>query len=37
MAQREERMAQQCGTDHQRIEIACGRAWTAFWWYEDYA
>jgi hypothetical protein len=35
--ERAERIVAECGTEHQRIECAYKRAWTAFWWYEDYA
>jgi hypothetical protein len=33
---RAERLAKQYGTEHQQLECAYQRAWTAFWWYEDY-
>jgi hypothetical protein len=33
---RAERMALKYGTEHQRFECVYQRAWTAFWWYEDY-
>jgi hypothetical protein len=33
---RAERMVSTCGTDHQRFKCAYQKAWTAFWWYEDY-
>jgi hypothetical protein len=33
---RAERLAKQYGTEHQRLECAYQKAWTAFWWYEDY-
>jgi hypothetical protein len=35
--ERAERIATECGTEHQRLLCAYKRAWTAFWWYEDYA
>jgi hypothetical protein len=34
--ERAERTAVKYGTQHQRLECAYQRAWTAFWWYEDY-
>lgn len=33
---RADRLTQQFGTHHQRVQSAYDRAWTAFWWYEDY-
>jgi hypothetical protein len=33
---RAENLASRFGTDHQRIRTVYDRAWTAFWWYEDY-
>jgi hypothetical protein len=33
---RAERMTLKYGTEHQRFECAYQRAWTAFWWHEDY-
>ena len=33
---RAEQVAVKHGTPHQRLECAYQRAWTAFWWYEDY-
>jgi hypothetical protein len=37
LAARAERLAKQYGTPHQFLESAYNRAWTTFWWYEDYA
>jgi hypothetical protein len=34
--ERAERIAARYGTPHQRLECAYQRAWTAFYWYEDY-
>jgi hypothetical protein len=34
--ERAERIAAKYGTSHQRLECAYARAWTTFWWYEDY-
>ena len=34
--ERAERVAVRCGTQHQRLECAYQRAWTVFWWHEDY-
>jgi hypothetical protein len=31
------RIAEQYGTRQQQLRIAYNRAWTLFWWYEDYA
>ena len=36
LAARAERVAAQAGTDHQRVQSAYDRAWTVFWWFEDY-
>jgi hypothetical protein len=33
---RADRLAKQFGTYHQRVQSAYDRAWTAFWWHEDY-
>lgn len=33
---RAERLCARCGTKHQLLECAYQRAWTAFWWHEDY-
>lgn len=33
---RAERVSAKYGTLHQRVECAYQRAWTAFWWHEDY-
>jgi hypothetical protein len=33
---RAERVAAKSGNEHQRLSCAYQRAWTAFWWYEDY-
>ena len=33
---RADRMARDFGTPHQQIYCAYERAWTTFWWYEDY-
>ena len=33
---RAERMAERCGTPHQRLLVAYTWAWTAYFWYEDY-
>jgi hypothetical protein len=33
---RAERLAKQYGTEHQQLECAYSKAWTTFWWYEDY-
>jgi len=33
---RADRLAKQFGTPHQRVRSAYDRAWTAFWWHEDY-
>ena len=33
---RAERLAQVLNHNQQRLRIAYNRAWTAFWWYEDY-
>jgi hypothetical protein len=33
---RADRLAKQFGAPHQRVQSAYDRAWTAFWWYEDY-
>jgi hypothetical protein len=35
--QRAERVAQQVGHRQQLLRIAYNRAWTAFWWYDDFA
>lgn len=34
--QRAERVSAKYGTPHQHLESAYQRAWTAFWWHEDY-
>lgn len=34
--ERAERVSAKYGTPHQCLECAYQRAWTAFWWYEDY-
>ena len=34
--QRAERLAERCGTVHQRLVAAYQWAWTAYFWYEDY-
>lgn len=34
---RVDRLAVECGTRHQQLLCAYERAWTTFWWYEDYA
>jgi len=34
--ERAERIAQKCGTKHQILECAYGKAWTTFWWHEDF-
>jgi hypothetical protein len=31
------RVAEECGTDHQRFLAEYAWAWTAFWWFEDYS
>ncbi len=31
-----DQLAQQLDVRHQRMRIAYNRAWTAYWWYEDY-
>lgn len=33
---RAERLADKCGTQHQRLEVAYQRAWTAHFWHEDF-
>lgn len=33
---RAERVAGAHGTQHQKLQAAYDRAWTTFWWYEDY-
>jgi tetratricopeptide (TPR) repeat protein len=33
---RAERLAKEFGTQHQQLECAYEKAWTTFWWYEDY-
>lgn len=33
---RADRLAKQFGSPHQRVQSAYDRAWTTFWWYEDY-
>jgi hypothetical protein len=35
--QRAERVAERIGHVQQRLRVAYHRAWTAFWWYEDFA
>lgn len=34
---RAERIAKEYGTGQQQLRVAYNRAWTLFWWYEDYA
>ena len=34
--ERAERIAQKCGTSHQILECAYGKAWTTYWWHEDF-
>lgn len=34
---RAERIAEKVGHHQQRLRIAYNRAWTAFWWYDDFA
>lgn len=34
--ERAERIVAKYGTSHQRLKCAYDRAWTTFWWYEDY-
>jgi len=34
--ERAERIAAKCGTQYQLLECAYQKAWTIFWWYEDY-
>lgn len=36
MFERAERLAQRYGTDHQKLASRYSRAWTAYWWHEDY-
>ena len=31
------RVAEECGSDHQRFLAEYAWAWTAFWWFEDYS
>src|SRR5262249_52950874 len=33
---RANRIANEHGTQHQKLRAAYNRAWTTFWWYEDY-
>lgn len=33
---RADRLADKCGTQHQRLEVAYQRAWTAHFWHEDF-
>ena len=33
---RADRLAKQCGSPHQQLLCAYERAWTTYWWYEDY-
>lgn len=33
---RAERITTKCGTAHQRLNCAYQRAWTLYWWHEDY-
>ena len=35
--ERAQRTAKKYGTTHQHLRIAYARAWTLFWWYEDYS
>jgi len=35
--ERAERIAQKCGTSHQLLKVAYEKAWTIFWWFEDYS
>jgi hypothetical protein len=32
-----DRLAEQVGISSQRLRVAYNRAWTSFWWYEDYS
>lgn len=34
--ERAERIARKCGTSHQTLECAYEKAWTTFWWHEDF-
>ncbi len=34
--ERAERIAQKSGTPHQILECAYGKAWTTYWWHEDF-
>lgn len=34
---RAERLAEECGTPHQKLLCCYERAWTSYWWYEDYS
>ena len=34
---RAERLARKVNYEQQRLRVAYNRAWTAFWWYEDYS
>jgi hypothetical protein len=35
--ERAQRIAKEYGTGQQQLRVAYNRAWTLFWWYEDYA
>ena len=35
--ERAEEIAAKYGTDYQRLQVAYQKAWTAYWWHEDYA
>lgn len=35
--ERAERIAKKCGTSHQILECAYEKAWTTFWWHEDFS
>lgn len=35
--QRAERVAEKAGHQQQRLRVTYNRAWTAFWWYDDFA
>lgn len=35
--ERAERIARKCGTSHQLLKVAYEKAWTTFWWFEDYS
>jgi hypothetical protein len=34
--ERAERIAQKCGTPHQILECSYEKAWTTYWWHEDF-